>query len=299
MIPQRVLVLSCIATYVIGFSSQSFKTPIIHTSHHHKQIHAFQRNARTQLDLFGFGAPSDDSTATSPEQRQIYDSYSVELVPPLGIILQERNSGGGVAIHEITNEGAVGRYNAESRTKNERLPVVIGDVLLQVNDQDVSTMDFDSVMECIVEASSSPSIQLTLGDGLGQLNMPKNVVSQLQSTSDAFLVDAVVRQAAREIRQINGPLGTLVQVEVVVGAGVREDERVMVRFFGIFSTDGGVTTYSCNVAATGRQVAGSSKDEDQPMNRKRIEITSLSCAKDEGLGRTFDLIVEEGSEKDR
>lgn len=87
--------------------------------------------------------------------------------------------------------------------------------------------------------------------------------------------------AVREIRR-NGRLGDVIQVEVVIGAGSRENgQRGMARFFAIFSTDG-VSTYSCNVAASGiRQEDGS------------IKIVSLSCAKDEGLGQTHDLIREE------
>ena len=74
-------------------------------------------------------------------------------------------------------------------------------------------------------------------------------------------------------------LGRLLRIELVLGAGVQKDGTVKVRFFGIFSTSGGTAgSYSCNVSATG-EVAG----ED-------VKITKLSCAKDEGWGRTIDLI---------
>ena len=75
----------------------------------------------------------------------------------------------------------------------------------------------------------------------------------------------------------------MLRVEIVVGAGVQRDGSVKVRFFGIFSTSGGdFDTYSCNVSATGR------RREDGG----GIEITALSCAKDEGWGRTIDLMRE-------
>ena len=64
---------------------------------------------------------------------------------------------------------------------------------------------------------------------------------------------------------------------VVSGTAFRDLGDVKVRFFGIFSTTGR-STYSCNVSATGRVSDG------------QVTITKLSCAKDEGWGRTFDII---------
>ncbi|KAL7544699.1 hypothetical protein ACHAWF_008070 [Thalassiosira exigua] len=123
-------------------------------------------------------------------------------------------------------------------------------------------------------------VRLTLGDGLGQMDMPKNVAKQLKTNEEALFIDAVVRQAVRELRKRNNKLGDLLRVEVIIGAGVRDEgKRGQARFFVIFSTDGGVTSYSCNMSATGlRQGDGT------------IEIGSLSAAKDEGLGQTYQLI---------
>ena len=163
--------------------------------------------------------------------------YSVTLEKPLGIILEERTKdSNGVQVKEIVEGGVA-----------ESTKMVPGDVLLKVNDVDVRCYDFDSVMDLLI--STDGSIDLTLGDGLGQMDMPKNVLNLLKSTEDAFFVDAVVREAVRECRKRSGKLGDLLQVEVIVGAGVRES-RGQVRFFAIFSTDG-VSTYSCNVSATG------------------------------------------------
>mmetsp|Transcript_7733 Transcript_7733/g.10133 ORF Transcript_7733/g.10133 Transcript_7733/m.10133 type:complete len:202 (-) Transcript_7733:352-957(-) len=193
--------------------------------------------------------------------------FTVELGKPLGIILEECDEG-GVYVKEMDKNGAA----AKSKT------IVPGDVLLKVEDNDVSKSDFDSVMELLIEAP--PQFKLTVGDGLGTMDMPKNVVKTLQTTEDAYFVDAVVREAVRRIRR-DGRLGNLVKVEVIIGAGVQnEGKRGLARFFAIFSTDG-FTTYSCNVSATGiRQDDGS------------VRIVYLSCAKDEGLGQTYDLIRE-------
>ena len=67
---------------------------------------------------------------------------------------------------------------------------------------------------------------------------------------------------------------------MIIGAGVQEEGKLgQTRFFAIFSTDG-VSSYSCNVSATGRR-----KDDGTT-----IEIVSLSAAKDEGLGQTYQFI---------
>ena len=195
--------------------------------------------------------------------------FTVELEKPLGIILEEREiGGGGVRVKELVPEGT-----AEASSN-----IVPGDVLLQVGESDVSAYNFDMVMDLLVAASSP--VHLKLGDGLGMMDMPKNVLNRLKTKEEAFFIDAVVRQAVREIRR-NGRLGDLVKVEIIIGAAVKEQgKRGLVRFFAIFSTDG-VSTYSCNVAATG---------ERENDDNSKIKIVSLSCAKDEGLGQTYDLI---------
>ena len=194
--------------------------------------------------------------------------FNVSLEKPLGIILEERDNGsGGVKVKELVEDG-----NAISSN------IVQGDVLLAIGDVDTSSLDFDTVMETIISCDSP--VRMTLGDGLGVLDMPKNVVKQLKSTEDAFLIDAIVRQSVREMRRRTNILGDLLNVEVVIGAGVQEDGVTgQTRFFAIFSTDGGVSSYSCNVSSKGRRL-----DDDS------IEILSLSAAKDEGLGQTYQFI---------
>jgi hypothetical protein len=215
--------------------------------------------------------PTNLQTSTNVKQHfMALGDYTLELEKPLGIILEQvSEDGGGVYVKEI---GAGGSAAASNQ-------IVPRDVLLNVDDTDVSQMNFDSVMDLFL-GSKAPTVRVTLGDGLGVMDMPKNVIKQLKSPEDAYFVDAIVREAVREIRK-NGRLGDVINVEVIVGAGVPQKDRGMVRFFAIFSTDG-VSTYSCNVSATGVR-----QDDDS------IQIISLSCAKDEGLGRTFDLIQEE------
>ena len=72
-------------------------------------------------------------------------------------------------------------------------------------------------------------------------------------------------------------LGKPLKIEQCIGAGVQPNGVVMVRFFSIFSKSG-KGSYSCNVSATGKVDGG------------QVRITKLSCAKDEGWGRTIDVI---------
>ena len=184
------------------------------------------------------------------------------------MVLEEQDTGLGVCVESLVDGGA-----AQASGK-----VAPGDVLLRIGDAEVGDWDFDRVMAALQEAPAS--LSLTLSDGLGRLDITPNLAKSL-SAEDAVLADAVVRQAVREIRadgEAQRELGVLRRVEILLGAGVREDGRCLVRFFAIFST-GGSSSYSCNVSATGRRAGADGA----------IEISALSCAKDEGWGRTIDL----------
>lgn len=203
--------------------------------------------------------------------------YTVTLPKPLGIILEERDSDkDGVQVSSLAPGGAADQQGS----------IVPGDVLVQINENSVQNSDFDSIMDLLIDATSP--VPLIMSDGLGTMDIAPNLAKRME-TSDLFLVDKVVRMAARTIRQMeNSQLGFLRSVEVIIGAGVSKDaksgrKRCMVRFFAIFSTDT-VSTFSCSVAATGVEI------EDK--NDDSVEIISLSCAKDEGWGQTVDLIVE-------
>jgi hypothetical protein len=75
----------------------------------------------------------------------------------------------------------------------------------------------------------------------------------------------------------------------VVGAGIQDDgDRGLARFVAILSTDR-VTSYSCNVSST-----GICQDNNSYITKGcKVKIVSLSCSKDEGLCRAFDLIQGE------
>mmetsp|Transcript_2383 Transcript_2383/g.6400 ORF Transcript_2383/g.6400 Transcript_2383/m.6400 type:complete len:296 (-) Transcript_2383:11-898(-) len=218
--------------------------------------------------------------------------YSIELERPLGMILEEREDGGssGVRVQSVVKDAET----AGSAWKTGR--IAPGDVLLAIDGVDVSSSDFETVME-LLTTTTATTTTLVLGDGLGRFDMPPNVLKRLETPEDAMMIDAVVREAVRKIRR-DGRLGDVLRVEVIVGAGVSQQQKTtttttqkrgMVRFFAIFSTDG-VSTYSCNVSATGVET---DENDEKDISSNAIRIVSLSCAKDEGLGRTYDLIQEE------
>lgn len=197
--------------------------------------------------------------------------YSVSLTKPLGIILEEREAGKpGVQVESLAEGGAADSIGA----------IVKGDALVSVDGVDLSEATFDTAMDTIIAAPGDRPLEFILSDGLGRMDIAKNLLKTL-SPEDAIFADAVVRKAVRSIRKIGTQLGDLFSVEIVIGAGVQDEGRsCQVRFFAIFSTDT-VTTYSCSVAAKG--VKNTSGD---------IDIVALSCAKDEGWGQTIDLIRE-------
>lgn len=199
--------------------------------------------------------------------------FAVSLTKPLGIILEERDAGRpGVQVASLVEGGAADRSGA----------IVKGDALVSVDGRDLSRAEFDAAMDAIIAAREDKPLDLVLSDGLGRMDIAKNLGSKLQP-DDAIFADAVVRKAVRSVRRIGTQLGDLISVEIVIGAGVRDSgSTCQVRFFAIFSTDS-VTTYSCSVAATG--VKNESSGD--------IDIVALSCAKDEGWGQTIDLIRED------
>ena len=223
-----------------------------------------------------------DRSSSSPYER------TVTLAKPLGMVLEEYEGGKGVKVESFQEGGS-----AAAAVASGSLDIAPGDVLLGVNGQDISSADFDSIMDTIREAESP--VRLTLDDGLGQLDITANLAKSLKP-EEAVLADLVVRAAVREVRrlvagseELQSALGTLLRVEILLGAGTRDDGRCLVRFFGIFSTSGGGdNTYSCNVAATGKR-----------QGEGGIAITALSCAKDEGWGRTIDLKREDAVENSR
>lgn len=206
-----------------------------------------------------------------PVQLMDQGEHSVELSKPLGIVIEEREDNIGVKVASLIEGG-----NAELSSA-----IFPGDVLLSVQGIDLSAADFDTAMDVLIEAPAGRELALRFSDGLGTMDIAKNLLKSME-TKDLYFVDDVVRLAVRKIRTIGyAQLGDLLKVEIVIGAGVRDNGLTCaVRFFALFSTDT-VTTYSVNVSATGR------RSEDG-----KIKIVSLSCAKDEGWGQTVDLIRE-------
>ena len=198
--------------------------------------------------------------------------YTVSLTKPLGIILEEREAGKpGVQVASLVEGGAADASGT----------IVKGDALVALEGTDLTQADFDTAMDALIAAPDDRPLDITLSDGLGRMDIAKNLAKSL-SAEEAIFADATVRAAVRQVRKIGTQLGDLLSVEIVIGAGVRDNGKTcQVRFFAIFSTDT-VSTYSCSVSATGRK----------GINGDDIEITQLSCAKDEGWGQTYDLIRE-------
>ena len=223
-----------------------------------------------------------------PPRMQLSQRWApvdLTLSKPLGLVLEEAGGGGsaGVVVVSLV-EGGAAQESGEVRP---------GDRLSRVDGADVSTLDFDAVMDALVAAPETLTLRLSRelparGDDSAPLDIVANLAKRL-SPSDAVQVDKVVRQARAVLRDrlesepgLRSELGEFLRIETIVGAGVQRDGSVKVRFFGIFSTDGAsFSSYSCNVAATGRIADDGA-----------VTIVGLECAKDEGWGRTVGVVRE-------
>ncbi len=215
---------------------------------------------------------------------QRWAPVDVTLSKPLGLVLEEAGGGAaGVVVASLVEGGAAEESGA----------VRAGDRLSRVDGADVTTLDFDAVMDALVAAPETLALRLSRalpvrGDDDAPIDIVANLATRLP-LSDAVQVDKVVRMARSVLRDrlssepgLQSELGEFLRVESIVGAGVQRDGSVKVRFFGIFSTDGALSSsYSCNVSATGRVADDGT-----------VTIVTLECAKDEGWGRTIGVVRE-------
>mmetsp|Transcript_22472 Transcript_22472/g.53409 ORF Transcript_22472/g.53409 Transcript_22472/m.53409 type:complete len:267 (+) Transcript_22472:172-972(+) len=130
-------------------------------------------------------------TASSAEQSLL----SVELEKPLGVILEEVEEGQpkGVFVLELAEEG--------SAAASEYKDLLVGLTLAKVMGNDVTNLDFDSVMDELIAAPSPINLDFAV---------PSNLVEHDESVS-------LSPPAAEEIDEL--PLGTTVAIKVLGDKG--------------------------------------------------------------------------------
>lgn len=132
-----------------------------------------------------------------------------------------------------------------------------------------------------------------------KLDLSYQVAMMMNAAPEKFTtLQTVLKAAEKEIEsnaKAKAELGVYRGTDNIIGFGERPDGTVLIRFFGIFSkknpnalipgtqTRGKGTSYSCNISCTA-EIDGS-----------KVTVTKLSCAKDEGWGRTVDLICVDTS----
>ena len=88
-----------------------------------------------------------------PRMQQRWGPVDVTLSKPLGLVLEEFGSGGtsGVVVVSLVEGGAA----------EESGDVSAGDRLSRVDGADVSTLDFDAVMEVLAAAPETLALRLS------------------------------------------------------------------------------------------------------------------------------------------
>jgi len=125
-----------------------------------------------QIALLGQCAAFTVSRARAPMTTNLSALISIELEKPLGIILEEieENAAKGVKVEDLSDAGSA--YASEYRSQ------LVGAKLLSVNGQDVTTMVFDDVMDCIINAPSPVNVSFDTGDMDGEDNEENDSVVQ-------------------------------------------------------------------------------------------------------------------------
>ena len=124
---------------------------------------------------------------------------SVELERPLGLILEEVEEGGakGVYVLELSEDGSA----AASEFKNQLVGLKLG----RVENTDVTTLDFDSVMDRLIAAPSPINLDFIVGSD----DVEDGIVSSSPNTEEIDLF----------------PVGTAVAIKVL---GEKEEPETII-----------------------------------------------------------------------
>jgi ferredoxin len=98
----------------------------------------------------------DPSSSTTETTTSTMNSITLQLTKPFGIMLEEMDNtdnaggGGGVIVQDVGDVGSAVQYADEIR----------GTQIIQINDMNVRTYNFDQMMDCIVQLPNDTNISI-------------------------------------------------------------------------------------------------------------------------------------------
>jgi ferredoxin len=134
----------------------------------------------------------------APMTTDLSALISIDLEKPLGIILEEieENAAKGVKVEELSDSGSA--YASEYRNQ------LVGSKVMSVNGKDVTTMIFDDVMDCIINAPSPVNVSFDTVEADGETD---EVEENLVQYDVGATVEIKVIQEGNEDKVISAKVG--------------------------------------------------------------------------------------------
>lgn len=179
------------------------------------QIQAFAPSS-THIPLSSFQTALNAAASTNT------DTLSIKLIKPLGLILEEvtENEANGVKVEEIADTGSA--YDSPYKDQ------LIGLKIVQVMDQDVSSMVFDDVMDCIINAPEFVSISFEVpSSAVEESGGETAAVEEVSSFDVGTVVTIQVKQEGNADKAIEAKVGdnlrkTLLENNVELYRGLKK-----------------------------------------------------------------------------
>lgn len=154
----------------------------------------------------------------TPMTTDLSALISINLEKPLGIILEEieENAAKGVKVEELSDSGSA--YASEYRDE------LVGAKVMSVNGKDVTTMIFDDVMDCIINAPSPVTVSFDTVEADGETGeVEEDIVKYDVGTT----VEIKVIQEGNEDKVISAKVGdnlrkTLLENNVELYRGLKK-----------------------------------------------------------------------------
>lgn len=195
------------------FNLSTIKTAVLLLTVTIIQTQAFAPSS-THIPLSSFQTALNAASSTNTE------TLSIKLIKPLGLILEEvnENEANGVKVEEISDMGSA--YDSPYKDQ------LIGLKIVQVMDQDVSSMVFDDVMDCLINAPEFVSLSFEVPTTAVE-ESGETVVEEVSSFDVGTVVTIQVKQEGNADKAIEAKVGdnlrkTLLENDVELYRGLKK-----------------------------------------------------------------------------